>query len=209
MAGRSGVVLTRGVDLVEHPLLLPFFIHGDYPGLPLRVGSWDVKADVDNEGGVGGGDPQSYRLDHSTSFPFVGPEAHELGLFFEPLEVGGRGTIPYLEVKHFLFMDLLDCGVLELGVDQSHEVILRWVSESGWFWISAGVGPELLALVDPPVLGRSIKERGGESHLERGTALEVGGEDLEVGETVPKELLDVVVLSLEDLGELEEDGLNP
>ncbi len=106
-------------------------------------------------------------------------------------------------------MDLLDCGVLELGVDQSHEVILRRVLESGWFWIPAGVGPELLALVDPPVLGRSIKERGGESHLERGTALEVGGEDLKVGETVLKEPLDVIVLPLEDLGELEKDGLNP
>ncbi len=125
------VTLVQACDLVEDPLLLPLFIHCDDAGLPLWVGVWDIEAGVGNEGGVAGEDPQLYCLHQGLSLAFVASESRKLGFFLQFLKVGGGGIIPYLKVKHPLFVDFFNCRILELGVDHFQEVILFWVLESG------------------------------------------------------------------------------
>ncbi len=110
-------MLVAASDLVEDPLLLSLLVHSDDFRSSIRGSPGNVEPGVGDEGGVAGGDSQSYGLHHGSLFSFIGPEPCKLGFFFQHLEVGSSRAVAHSQVKHLLFMDLLNGGVPELDVD--------------------------------------------------------------------------------------------
>ncbi len=64
-------------------------------------------------------------------------------------------------------------------------------------------------MVDPPVLSRAFKVRGGEYHHHGRNSLIVISEYLKICEAVPEESVDVVVLPFKGSRGLHEERLDP
>lgn len=102
-------------------------------------------------------------------------------------------------------MYFFDGWVTELLLDLVHEIAPAWVAVPWRFVIALIFGLVTLPVMDPPVLHRSFKVRGSKHHHQGVDVMEVVLESLEVCETIPEELVDIVVLSFEHGRSLEKD----
>ncbi len=75
LVGRPGVALVHADHLVEHPLLLAFFIYDKDTCFPFGIGAWDVEAGIGDEGRVARWDPESYCPYHHPAFTLVTPSS--------------------------------------------------------------------------------------------------------------------------------------
>ncbi len=108
--------------------------------------------------------------------------------------------ICHAQFSHLFLMDLLNGGVPELfmeGVDEGVPlgVSISWTLSVGVIIVRRNV-PVAVAKVYPPVLSGTFEERGGEHHHLR-VKQEVLSKCFEIHLTVPKEMVNVVVLPLE------------
>ncbi len=105
-------------------------------------------------------------------------------------------------------MDFFNSRVTELLFEFVGEVVPVGVLVSGSIWILVVIAPVDLAMVGPPVLGMFGEVRGGEDHYKRGDSSELMSKHLEIGVTIPKESVHVIMVPLKWLQGSHEDQLD-
>ncbi len=116
------------------------------------------------------------------------------------LEEDGGMVQAHLQLLHVLLVRFHNGGIAELLLEFTHEIVPMGVSISCILGVTRVVGPEVLSSVGPPVSGVLREERGGKYDHEKGYSSELVMEHLEVGDTVPKESVHIVVLSFKRFG---------